>query len=263
MSRRGRPAQPAKSASVAGPKARRYRTASSRRAASRSCAGRSPSQAPAWITVGSDPRSGPKQVPPSAISRRNRWVRTWAVTSIPSRSTALTTSSRVRGSPPRSRRFIVASARSCAAGSTPKWARRRRASAPIAGSQSGTIHAASSAASRCIVVRIAQARTTERSSLRARSTSAAVGAALRARSARRPCRGSWAWAPAIARRMSAGCRGFAGRWSSWAAARREASVVVAPATPGAPQVLVRRTCEPPTIASSPSGKRTQALCPPS
>ena len=62
----------------------------------------------------------------------------------------------------------------------------------------------SSVASRCIVLRIAQVRTIERSSIRARSTAAARNRALRARKPRRPALRSWAWMPAVSRATSAG-----------------------------------------------------------
>ena len=106
---------------------------------------------------------------------------------------------------------ISESARAWVFASIPKWARRRRLNAAMRGANRGRMIGRSSVAIRCTVFLIAHRRMMERSSVRASSTSAAVSVGWRARMPRRPAGGSWDWAPAIARRMSAGCRWERGR----------------------------------------------------
>ena len=74
----------------------------------------------------------------------------------------------------------------------PSWPSRLRDQSAIPGSNSGSIQTASSAWIRWIVPRMTHARTSERSSMRARSTSAAVRRALRERKESRPARASCA-----------------------------------------------------------------------
>jgi hypothetical protein len=61
------------------------------------------------------------------------------------------------------------------------------------------------------VIRIAQVRTMERSSVRAASISAAVSLRERDRNCRGPAKRSWACAPAIERAISAGSVADVGR----------------------------------------------------
>ncbi len=88
---------------------------------------------------------------------------------------------RVNGPSLASARLTTSSALSSSPGAMPSWTRRRRCHLSITGSNSGSIHHASSLGIMWTVIRIIQVRISERSSVRAASTSAAVKVRLRDR----------------------------------------------------------------------------------